>query len=246
MAQHFDGNPKRLSVSSLIVSATEGDVLVQTESPQGTMSLLSSAISLNSNSAFLSLVQGETGGGVILSTLGSEGSILLQAAAEGIVSALTITPASMLMAYGMPGMIGSIQIGKGEMLISMGVPDVGPTIAITTEGITFKVGETVMTLTAAGITNFAPIVETNCGDTIVTISAEGINEVVAEVTRQTNAQGHNFTAAETEMNVGAEGIFTAAATSTAEAEASSETSTAVSTVAADAMQTNDAALIMDE
>lgn len=246
MAQHFDGNPKRLTVSSLIVSAIDGDVLVQTEALQSGISLESPSISLNSNSAFLSLVQGETGGGVILSTLGSEGSILLQSSAEEIVSAITVTPAGMMMAYGMPGMIGSIQIGKGEMVICMGVPDVGPTITITADSITFQAGETIMALSSAGITTFAPIVETNCGDTIVTISAEGINEVVADVTRQTNAQGHNFTAAETEMNVGAEGIFTAAATSTAAAEGSSETSTAVSTMAADAMQTNDAALIMDE
>ena len=84
MAQHFDGNPKRLAVSSLIVSATEGDVLVQTETPQSGISLQSPSISLNSNSAFLSLVEGETGGGVILGTQGSEGSVLVQAVAEGL------------------------------------------------------------------------------------------------------------------------------------------------------------------
>ena len=54
-----------------------------------------------------------------------------------LVSAITVTPAGMMMAYGMPGMIGSIQIGKGEMVICMGVPDVGPTITITADSITF-------------------------------------------------------------------------------------------------------------
>ena len=246
MAQHFNGNPKRLAVSSLIVSATEGDVLVQTETPQSGISLQSPSISLNSNSAFLSLVEGETGGGVILGTQGSEGSVLVQAVAEGIVSALTVTPAGMMMAYGMPGMIGAIQINKGEMVISMGVPEVGPTITITSDSITFQVGETIMAMTADGIVTTALSVEINCDDTNLLLSSGGITEEVGEVSREVSAEGHNFTAGEVELNVGVAGITAEAPTSTAEFEGTAELNSPMLTQAIDAMLSIDSAITMVE
>jgi hypothetical protein len=246
MPQNLDFNPKRLTVSELIVSATEGNILVQTEAALGAINLQSSSIDLNSNSAFLSLNESANGGGIVLGTTGAEGAILVQATAEDVVSALTVTPAGMMMAYGMPGMIGAIQINKGEMVISMGVPEVGPTITITSDSITFQVGETIMAMTADGIVTTAPSVEINCDDTNLLLSSGGITEEVGEVSREVSAEGHNFTAGEVELNVGVAGITAEAPTSTAEFEGTAELNSPMLTQAVDAMLSIDSAITMAE
>jgi hypothetical protein len=246
MPQNLDFNPKRLTVSELIVSATEGNILVQTEAALGAINLQSSSIDLNSNSAFLSLNESANGGGIVLGTTGAEGAILVQATSEDVVSALTVTPAGMMMAYGMPGMIGAIQINKGEMVISMGEPEVGPTITITSDSISFQVGETIMSMTADGIVTTAPSVEINCDDTNLLLSSEGITEEVGEVSREVSAEGHNLTAGEVEMNVGVAGITSEAPTSTGEFEGSAELNSPMLTQAVDAMLSIDSAITMVE
>lgn len=246
MPQNVDFNPKRLAVSELIVSATEGNILVQTEAALGAINIQSPSIDLNSNSAFLSLNESANGGGIVLGTTGAEGAILVQATSEDVVSALTVTPAGMMMAYGMPGMIGAIQINKGEMVISMGEPEVGPTITITSDSISFQVGETIMSMTADGIVTTAPSVEINCDDTNLLLSSEGITEEVGEVSREVSAEGHNFTAGEVEMNVGVAGITSEAPTSTEEFEGSAELNSPMLTQAVDAMLSIDSAITMVE
>lgn len=246
MPQDINFNPKRLAVSELIVSATDGNILVQTEAVLGAITIESQSIKLNSNSAFLSMTEGDNGGGLILGTTGSEGSILVQATSEDVVSALTVTPAGMMMAYGMPGMIGAIQINKGEMVISMGEPEVGPTITITSDSISFQVGETIMSMTADGIVTTAPSVEINCDDTNLLLSSEGITEEVGEVSREVSAEGHNFTAGEVEMNVGVAGITSEAPTNTEEFEGSAELNSPMLTQAVDAMLSIDSAITMVE
>lgn len=246
MAQNINNNPKRLAVSEMIVSATGGDILVQTEATTGSISLQSPQIGLNSKTAYLNLSNGEEGGGVILGSMGSQGSVMVQAGSEGVVSALTITPAGMMLAYGMPELVGAIQIKKGEMVISMGEPEVGPTITITSDSISFQVGETIMSMTADGIVTTAPSVEINCDDTNLLLSSEGITEEVGEVSREMSAEGHNFTAGEVEMNVGVAGITEEAPTSTAEFEGSAELNSPMLTQAVDAMLSVDSAITMTE
>ena len=112
--------------------------------------------------------------------------------------------------------------------------------------IIFKVGETIMTMTAEGIVTTAPTVEINCDDTNLVYSAEGITEEVGEVTREVTAEGHNFTAGEVELNVGVEGMMAEAPTNTAEFEGSSEMNSALITEAADAMLSVEAAISMVE
>jgi hypothetical protein len=117
---------------------------------------------------------------------------------------------------------------------------------MTPESITFKVGETQMTMTAEGIVTTAPSVEVNCDDTNVVISPEGITEEVGEVTREMTAEGHNLTAAEVEMNVGVEGVTAEGPISTSEFEGSTELNTAMFTQVMDGMLSVDAPITMVE
>ena len=132
------------------------------------------------------------------------------------------------------------------MMISCGEYGVGSSITMTPISITFKVGETLMTMTAEGIVTTAPSVEINCEDTNVLISPEGITEEVGEVTREMTMEGHNFTAAEVEMNVGVAGFTAEGPTSTSEFEGSTELNTATLTQAIDALISLDAPIPMVE
>ena len=78
------------------------------------------------------------------------------------------------------------------------------------------------------------------------ISPEGITEEVGEVTREMTAEGHNFTAAEVEMNVGVQGVTAEGPTSTSEFEGSTELNTAMLTQAMDGMLSVDAPITMVE
>ena len=109
-----------------------------------------------------------------------------------------------------------------------------------------KAGKAASRITAEGVVTEAPSVEVSCDDTNISISAEGINEEVGEVTREMNAEGHNLTAAETELNVGVEGIAGEAPTQELEFEAASELSATENSITGDAMLSQEAAITMIE
>jgi hypothetical protein len=150
------------------------------------------------------------------------------------------------LAFNLPGISAQVALNEEALSLSMGPPGAGSKILMTPESITFQVGETVMTMTAAGIVTEAQSVEINCDDTNISISAEGINEEVGEVTREMNAEGHNFTAAETELNVGVEGLVSEAPTMAVEFEAASELSATENSITGDAMLSHEAPIIMSE
>ena len=237
MAQDVDLNSKRLSVPSLIVSATEGNVSVQAAGLAGVISLESQAILLNSNSAFLSLSDGEMGGGASISASGANSAISLSTPTAEAVSALTITPAGILLAYGAPGLIGAIQMVNSSLILSLGVPGVGPVITMTPTSLTLQVGPTIMTLTARGVVTTAASVEIACGATDLLLTTAGVNEVVGQVSRVANAIGHTLSAAESKLTVDMSGLVASAPIGSMSFSGSLTLGAPTLTVSADAMQT---------
>lgn len=118
--------------------------------------------------------------------------------------------------------IGSFVTLEPEMItLSVGVPGVGASIKMTPESITFAVGEITYTMTPGGIV-----------------------EDVMECTRELTPEGHNFMAAETELNVGVAGQVSEAPTSEATAEVSAVIEATVLDQTAAAELTVDAAISM--
>ncbi|RLS37782.1 MAG: hypothetical protein DWH82_09740 [Planctomycetota bacterium] len=237
MAQDLDLNPKRLSVPALFVSATEGNVSVQAAGLAGVISLESQAILLNSNSAFLSLSNSETGGGASISASGANAAISLSTPTAEAVSALTITPAGILLAYGAPGLVGAIQMVNSSLILSMGVPGVGPIITMTPTSLTFQVGPTIMTLTALGVVTTAASIEMACGATDLLLNTLGVNEVVGQVSRVANAVGHTLSAAESKLTVDMSGLVVSAPIGSMSFSTLTLGASTTLTVSADAMQT---------
>ena len=257
MGLNLNLNPVSQTVAQYFVSAMAGQVQIDSIGLASTLGLKAQTVNITGFTDFLAetgslatlfLDQSPTGGVINLSAAGVAPGISLDSSPmEGdIVSSMAVNSAGIAMCYGIPGLGGSIGMGESSMILSMGPPDVGATIILTPTSITFQVGETIMTLTAAGIVTTAPVVEINCDDTNLILSAEGITEEVGEVTREVTAEGHNFTAGEVELNVGVEGMMAEAPTNTAEFEGTSEMNSALITEAADAMLSVEASISMVE
>ncbi len=244
MALTYSNVPKVFSVAEFVVTASSGNISFLAEDIDSVIDATSQAISLNTFSAFFAMNNDLSGGGVSISTIGPESSINLSTPTDEIVSNVAVTTSGIMLNYGLPGLIGTVALLKSTMVFSLGEPGVGPSITMTPDSITFQVGATIMTMTAEGIVTTAPTVEVNCEETCVSLSAEGINEVVGEVTREMNAEGHNFTACETEYNIGVAGIVGEAPTQTMELDASAEVNSAMITEAVDAMLSVDSAITM--
>jgi hypothetical protein len=159
---------------------------------------------------------------------------------------LMLNTSGALLSFGLGELLAQVALNGEALSLSMGPGGEGSSITMTPESITFQVGETIMTMTAAGIVTEAQCVEINCDDTNISISAEGINEEVGEVTREMNAEGHNFTAAETELNIGVEGLVSEAPTMAVEFEAASELSATENSITGDAMLSHEAPIMMSE
>lgn len=132
------------------------------------------------------------------------------------------------------GETGQVQLGAGvpivgafvklepeAVLISCGAPGVGAAIKMTPESITFSVGEVTFTMTPGGIV-----------------------EDVAECTREITPEGHNFTAGETELNIGVQGFSGAFPTAEREAEAGVVHNETMLEHTCDAARNDDAGILM--
>ena len=182
---------------------------------------------------------------ISLSTNGIDSSaISLVASATGnpLGGSIIANTSGVNISHGTEGNQGLASITNKAINLSVGIPDVGPSITITPESIIFKVGETSWTMTAAGIVTTSPAVEVNCEDTNVVISAEGISEEVAEITREVTAEGHNMMAAEVEVNIGVAGINNEAPMANHENEATTEIISSLLNETIDAIVAIDAAL----
>ena len=246
MSLQSNSIPDIYNVSEFLVTAFDGNVNITSTGESAVLSLNSPNISLNSEQAMVQVLSGEEGGSVYLNASGSNASVSMGTPIEGINSVATVTPKGILLAYGPPDIAAMVQLMDSALILSIGPEATGGMITLTPESITFKVGETQMTMTAEGIVTTAPSVEVNCDDTNVVISPEGITEEVGEVTREMTAEGHNLTAAEVEMNVGVQGVTAEGPTSTSEFEGSTELNTAMLTQAMDGMLSVDAPITMVE
>ena len=155
-----------------------------------------------------------------------------------------MSPEGLFLCSGPGEASAAITMSAEKLELSMGPPGTGSMITMTDESITFKVGEVVISITPEGIVSTSPTVEVNCEDTNISISAEGINEQVAEVTREMNVEGHNFTAAETEFNVGVEGFVGEGPVKASETEGAEAQNSTMHANIADAMDTRIGAILI--
>jgi hypothetical protein len=173
---------------------------------------------------------------------GAEGSLFLHGAA---LTSVTSGAASLVLVnddplqgetYLQAGEAGAVKIGCGppelgpqikmqgpeELQITVGPPGVGASITMTPESITFKVAEVSFSLTP-----------------------EGITEVVAAASREVTPQGHNMTAAETEFNIGVQGVAWEGPTESQEVEGGAVENETLGSHTTDAMKNEDAGIAME-
>jgi len=229
-----------------IVSASNGNISLTSLGIDSVLSLTSQSIIMNTSNAFLNCAYGVAGGTISLSASGEESCIDISTPSAGVFASISVTPKGISILSGVDASPCAINMCAESLNLQMGPSGTGSLITMTPESITFKVGETIMTMTAEGIVTTTPSVEVNCEDTNIIISAEGITEEVGENTREVTAEGHNFTAAETELNIGVSGITAESPMGTMEFEATAEINSAMITEAADAMLSIDSGISMVE
>ena len=236
------------SLIKLVSSDSKSVVALPAADVSGSIILESSTISLNSNgNSCINMIGGtlNPNPNISLKTNGinsSKISLVVSATAPPLGASIITSTDGVNISHGITGDAGLATITNKAINLSVGVPDVGPSITITPESIIFKVGETSWTMTAAGIVTTSPAVEVNCEDTNVVISAEGISEEVAEITREVTAEGHNMMAAEVEVNIGVAGINNEAPMANHENEATTEIISSLLNQTIDAIVATDAAL----
>ena len=240
------------SLIKLISSDSKSVLALPAADVSGSIILESSTISLNSKgNSFINMIGGmlNPDPSISLSTTGinsSEISIVANATGNPLGGSIVANTGGVNISYGTAGNEGIASITNKAINLSVGVPDVGPSITITPESIIFRVGEATMTMTAQGIFMVAPAVGVACGQTNIVINEIGIVEQIGENSRILNDEGHSLSAAETELNVGVEGVVSEAPTMAVEFEASSELSATENSITGDAMLSLEAAITMSE
>ena len=229
------------------ISALNGVVIIQSHNALSTGYIKFEAdqwISQSVGTASLEIFNELENGSIMLGTSGPEGTISLCTPGPGLASSLGMSPEGLFLCSGPGEAPAAITMNAEKLELSMGPPGTGSMITMTDESITFKVGEVVISITPEGIVSTSPTVEINCEDTNISISAEGINEQVAEVTREMNVEGHNFTAAETEFNVGVEGFVGEGPVKASETEGAEAQNSTMHANIADAMDTRIGAILI--
>lgn len=140
---------------------------------------------------------------------------------SGNATLLSGETGSVKIASGVPDVGAAILMEPEMITISVGAPGAGASIKLTPESITFAVGEITFTMTPGGIV-----------------------EDVMECSRELTPEGHNFTAAETELNVGVAGQTGEAPTSESEVEAGAVVNATLCDQTIDAAMTVEAATMM--
>lgn len=240
------------SLIKLVSSDSKSVVALPAADVSGSIILESSTISLNSNgNSCINMIGGtlNPNPNISLKTNGinsSKISLVVSATAPPLGASIITSTDGVNISHGITGDAGLATITNKAINLSVGVPDVGPSITITPESIIFRVGEATMTMTAQGIFMVAPAVGVACGQTNIVINEIGIVEQIGENARILNDEGHSLSAAETELNVGVEGLVSEAPTMAVEFEASSELSATENSITGDAMLSLEAAITMSE
>jgi len=227
-----------LAVNDYTLNALTDDVNIKASAPAKAVNLNGQSVNIAANltvptatnpqaQASIAVSQGAEQGTVSVEAVGTAPAISLNANIlpnpASLVANILVNNQGINITYGPPEAQGVVSLTNGAVKIALGPAETGSSILLAPASITFQVGETMMTLSAEGIVTVAPTVETTCEETVVSISSEGINEAVGEVTREVNAEGHTLTAAEVLLQVGVEGVVTSAPTGTSEFDGSGET-----------------------
>jgi len=227
-----------LVVNDYTLNALTDDVNIKASAPAKAVNLNGQSVNIGANltvptatnpqaQASIAVSQGAEQGTVSVEAVGTAPAISLNANIlpnpASLVANILVNNQGINITYGPPEAQGVVSLTNGAVKIALGPAETGSSILLAPASITFQVGETMMTLSAEGIVTVAPTVETTCEETVVSISSEGINEAVGEVTREVNAEGHTLTAAEVLLQVGVEGVVTSAPTGTSEFDGSGET-----------------------
>jgi hypothetical protein len=221
-----EGAKKVTYVSEHLVTAFDGLIQLKSQGDESLVCLQAEAVSLETMGSRVSVLNSKGGGTVDISANGADASISLSVPATEIISNVIVTPNGIVLGFGQtqsPAVIGLTPTG---LTLSVGPPETGAMIEMTAGSILLKVGETEIALTPAGIVSKAPLIESSCAETKVSMGPQGISESVAEVCRSITPEGHALSAAEVAMNVGVTGLTSTGPTSSGEFEAAAEVSAA--------------------
>ena len=234
------GAAEILTVSQHLVTAVDGLVDLTAQGEGSLIHLQAESISLETPGSYLSVLNSEAGGSVDIRATGEAACITLGTPTQEAGSQIILCPTGICLAYGLPETLAAIALTPTGLTLSVGPPEIGAMIEMTAGSIVLKVGETEIALTPAGIVSKAPLIESSCAETKVSMGPQGISESVAEVSRSITPAGHAMAAAEVAMNVGVVGITSTGPTSSGAFEAAAEVSAATLTHAAEGVASQEA------
>lgn len=142
-------------------------------------------------------------------------------ATAGAVTLQAGAMGTLKLGVGLPHIGSFLTMEPDALSLSVGPEGLGASIKMTPDSITFKVGEATFTMSPASI-----------------------SEEVLTSSRAVNAQGHNFTAAETELSVGVAGIENAAPMLQSKADAAHSSGATLCDQSVDAALNVDSAMMM--
>ena len=236
------GATQIFDVSTHLVTAFDGQIDLYAMGSDSSASLRAESVKLETGGSSVWATNSPGGGSVDVVASGPEAVISMSAPPETGGSEIMIIPSGVLLAYGLPATLAAIALTPAGLTLSVGPPETGALIEMTAGSILLKVGETEIALTPAGIVSKAPLIESSCEETKVSMGPQGISESVAEVTRSITPAGHAMAAAEVAMNVGVAGVTATGPTNSGDFEAAAEVSAAMLTQAAQAMASQQAPL----
>lgn len=199
-----------------------GSVLMEATQEGGTLLMDADTVASIRCGATKLILQGSETAEAVL-TSGSTGTTRLRAGILDVGSDLQLMPEETTLQVGEPELGALLQMTPESISLSVGVPGEGASLTMTPESITLKVSAFTWTL-----------------------SLDGITEEVAEVTREVTPEGHNMTAAETELNVGVQGQTFEGPTEESEVEASSARNQTILEETSDATANVNSAVIITE
>jgi len=234
------GASQILDISSYLVTAFDGQIDLYAMGDDSSASLRAESVMLKTGGSYVWATNSLGGGSVDMVASGPEAVISMSTPPETGGSEIMITPSGILLAYGLPATLAAIALTPTGLKLSVGPPEIGAMIEMTAGSIVLKVGETEIALTPAGIVSKAPLIESSCAETKVSMGPQGISESVAEVSRSITPVGHALAAAEVAVNVGVAGVTSTGPTSSGAFEAAAEVSAATLTHAAQAVASQEA------
>ncbi len=230
------------TVSQHLVTALDGLIELASQGDGSLIRLRAEKVCLDTPGSYFSMLNSKEGGAVDISATGKAACITLETPVKDTNSQIMVCPTGICLAYGLPETLAAIALTPTGLTLSVGPPETGAMIEMTPGSIMLKVGETEFALTPAGMVSKAPLIESSCEETKVSMGPQGISESVAEVSRKVTPAGHALSAAEVAVSVGVSGVTSTGPISSAEFEAAAEVSAVSLTQAADAVASQSAAL----